>query len=412
MDAVIAAPALTDREREVLTLRAAGHAVAHIAAHLTVEPRTVKFHLRNVYAKLNLRQHTHGARQLALAQFAEQLAPASAPTPAPETSPSQHGSLTRRLLFQPDRTLTQVLARGRFTLSAEIIPPRNGAEQAAVIANIAQLVQSGAHFLAVTKGAGGSLRGGSLPIAQVIKEQFGVPCIAHFTCRDLLPEEVENQLMDHHYFGIRNILALRGDPPDGQLDWRPRPGGYRHAHELIAQIHRLNHGQYLPRPGGPQPEAQAPTQFCIGSAVYPEHPHPRERIDFFKQKVDAGAEYAITQMVFDPDAYGRFLDACEKARINVPILPGTRILRSRISARRTAEKYCVSIPEKTLKRLRSLQDADASERALDLFLLLVDRLRRLGAPGIHVFVTDTTIACRALSHLAAGLTTGSRTPQK
>src|SRR5687767_14107 len=253
---------LTDREREVLSLRAAGHAVAHIATRLTVEPRTVKFHLRNVYAKLGLRQHTHGARQLALAQYAAQLTPRTAP---PEVS------LTSRHLFQPDRTLTQVLARGRFTLSAEVIPPRNGAEQATVLANIARLVQSGAHFLAVTKGAGGSLRGGSLPIAQAIKDQFGVPCIAHFTCRDLLPEEVENQLMDHHYFGIRNILALRGDPPDGQPDWHARPGGYRYAHELIAQIRRLNRGQYLPRPNGPTGpalESQTPTQFCIGSAVY------------------------------------------------------------------------------------------------------------------------------------------------
>ncbi|HVE78998.1 MAG TPA: methylenetetrahydrofolate reductase, partial [Gemmatimonadaceae bacterium] len=151
---------------------------------------------------------------------------------------------------------------------------------------------------------------------------------------------------------------------------------------------------------GPALDAQTPTRFCIGSAVYPEHPDPRERIDFFKQKVDAGAEFAITQMLFDPDAYGRFMDACEKARLAVPVLPGTRILRSPVSARRTAEKYRVGVPEETLKALRPLQDPDADSRALDLFLSLVDRLRRLGAPGIHVFVTDTAIACRALAALA------------
>ena len=395
MDAAATAPNanldhLTDREREVLSLRAAGHAIAHIATHLTVEPRTVKFHLRNVYAKLGLRQHTHGARQLALAQYAAQLSPQTAP---PDVS------LTRRHLFQPDRTLTQVLAHGRFTLSAEVIPPRNGAEQATVLANIARLVQSGAHFLAVTKGAGGSLRGGSLPIAQAIKDQFGVPCIAHFTCRDLLPEEVENQLMDHHYFGIRNILALRGDPPDGTGTWKSREGGYEYAYQLIEQIHRLNQGQFLGRAGGPAVDKQDATDFCIGSAVYPEHPHPQERIDYFKQKVDAGAQFAITQMIFDPDAYGRFMDACEKARLVVPVLPGTRILRSPVSARRTAEKYRVGVPEETLKALRPLQDPDADSRALDLFLSLVERLRRLGAPGIHVFVTDTAIACLALEAL-------------
>ena len=218
--APVAAPVtLTEREREVLSLRASGKTVAHIAAQLIVEPRTVKFHLRNLYTKLDLRGHTHGARQLALAGVARQLEGAS--TAATSTSPpTPAGSPAvppgTRHLFRPDRTLTEVLARGRFTLSAEVIPPRNGAEQATVLATIARLIDSGAHFLAVTKGAGGSLRGGSLPIAQAIKDQFGVPCIAHFTCRDLLPEEVENQLIDHHYFGIRNLLALRGDPPDGQ----------------------------------------------------------------------------------------------------------------------------------------------------------------------------------------------------
>jgi methylenetetrahydrofolate reductase (NADPH) len=390
---------LTDREREVAVLRGGGLAVAEIAARLVVEPRTVKFHLRNVYAKLGLRRHTHGARQLALARYAESLE--AHQTRRPASSPSTQETPTRRHLFRPDRTLTQVLARGRFTLSAEVIPPRNGAEQATVLGTIARLIDSGAHFLAVTKGAGGSLRGGSLPIAQLIKEHFGVPCIAHFTCRDLLPEEVENQLIDHHYFGIRNILALRGDPPDDQPDWRPRPGGYAYAHQLIDQIRRLNQGQYLSRANGPAADSQEPTDFCIGCAVYPEHPDPREAIDFFRQKVDAGAEYALTQMVFDADRYGRFLDACERARLDVPIVPGTRILRSRAAARRTAEKYRVTVPPDTMRALPSLQDPDAEERSLDLFLALVERLRRLGAPGVHLFVTDPEIACKGIARLAA-----------
>src|SRR5215216_151896 len=133
-DLTAALSRLTEREREVLSLRASGKTVAHIAAQLIVEPRTVKFHLRNLYSKLALRQHTHGARQLALARYAQSLAP------QPSTSVEP---FTRRHLFRPDRTLTQVLARGRFTLSAEVIPPRNGAEQATVLATIARLIDSG-----------------------------------------------------------------------------------------------------------------------------------------------------------------------------------------------------------------------------------------------------------------------------
>ena len=146
----------------------------------------------------------------------------------------------------------RISPRHAFTISAEVIPPRNGSEQQKILHPSGCPRAGGAQFLAVTKGAGGSLRGGSLPIAQVIKEQFGVPAIAHFTCRDLTAHDVENQLIDHHYFGIRNILALRGDPPDGQATWKPREGGYEYAYQLIEQIRNLNAGRFLPRPGGPQ----------------------------------------------------------------------------------------------------------------------------------------------------------------
>lgn len=305
------------------------------------------------------------------------------------------------LPFKSDQKITEVLAAGRFTLSAEIIPPRNGSEQAQVLEQIQRLVSAGAEFLAVTKGAGGSLRGGSLPIAQAVKERFGVPCIAHFTCRDLLPVEVENQLMDHYYFGIRNILALRGDPPDGQPHWQPREGGYSYAHQLIAQIRALNRGEYLTRAGGPA-VSQTATDFCIGAAVYPEHPDPKERIEFFREKVQAGADYAITDMLFDPEAYARFRDSCDRAGLRIPILPGTRVLKSRTQAEKMVKKFRVSVPTDLLAALPEADGPGAMERGVELFLKGVERLRALGAPGIHLFViSDTPSGCAALASLSA-----------
>src|SRR5438105_1176854 len=106
---------------------------------------------------------------------------------------------------QSDLKITEILANNPFTLSAEIVPPRNGSGMEGIFSQIQALIGAGAQYLAVTKGAGGSLRGGSLPIAISIKENFQKPVVAHFTCRDLLPEDVENQLIDHHFFGIRNI---------------------------------------------------------------------------------------------------------------------------------------------------------------------------------------------------------------
>ncbi len=302
--------------------------------------------------------------------------------------------------FRADQKLSEVLGRGQFTLSAEVIPPRNGAEQVKVLGQIQTLIGAGAQFLAVTKGAGGSLRGGSLPIAQAIKESFKVPCIAHFTCRDLTPAEIENSLMDHHYFGIRNILALRGDPPDGQAEWKPREGGYSYAYQLIEQIKRLNEGQYMVRAGGPAVATQEKTDFCIGAACYPEHPDERERAEFFKLKVDRGAEYGITDMLFDPDKYARFLELCARSGVHVPVLPGTRLLKTRAQAERMAAKFRVTIPSATLSRLPESDGPDAEARGLELMLELAEKLRKAGAAGIHVYViADTAGAARALQRL-------------
>jgi methylenetetrahydrofolate reductase (NADH) len=156
------------------------------------------------------------------------------------------------------------------------------------------------------------------------------------------------------------------------------------------------------RAGGPPVARQEATDFSIGVAVYPEHPNPDEQLGFFRRKLDAGAEFAITQMMFDADAYGRFLDRCERHGLDVPVLPGTRILRSHAQARRTAAKFGVSVPPALRDRLGSLDDPRATERALELFARLVERLRAYGAPGVHLFVTDTATACRLLTRLATG----------
>ena len=299
------------------------------------------------------------------------------------------------IAFEPDKKITEILKINAFTVSAEVIPPRNGASPLDIIKQISQLTENGAQFLAVTKGAGGSLRGGSLPIAQLIKEKFNRPCIAHFTCRDLTPEEVENQLMDHHYLGIRNILGLRGDPPLGEKDFVARTGSYPYAYQLIEQIARMNQGEYLER-AGYKVEKREATDFCIGAAVYPDAPDRAERIEFFKQKVFAGAEYAITQMLFDADSYSEFLDRSARAGIDTPILPGARILQSKAQAQRMAQRFGFSLPKKVLNALPE-DPMGAEQQIIDCFLQLITDLKKAGAPGIHLFVlTDLELSCKAL----------------
>lgn len=299
-----------------------------------------------------------------------------------------------------DVKLTDILKQHAFTLSAEVMPPRNGTNAREIFEQIEKLIGAGAQYLSVTKGAGGSLRAGSLPIAQAIHDRFQRPCVAHFTCRDLLPEEVENQLIDHHMFGIRNILALRGDPPDGRDDWQPRPGSYEYAYQLVEQIQALNNGRFLERKGfTPANNDREPTAFCIGVACYPDHPDEQERLSFFETKAKAGAEFAISQMLFDPESYARFRELTD--HLGIPILPGSRLLKSKAQAARMAKRFQVALGDDVLRFLPET-DAEADpQRTTEAFLHLTKRFKAYGAPGIHLFVmSDTDLALGAFRHLA------------
>jgi len=303
--------------------------------------------------------------------------------------------------YTVDKKITDVLKSKAFTISAEIVPPRNGEEQAATMSKLEKIIGSGVDFLSVTKGAGGSLRGGSLPISQAIKEHFSRPCVAHFTCRDLVAAEVENQLIDHHYFGIRNILALRGDPPMGVTDWVARDGGYSYAYQLVEHIKNLNSGQFMKRAGFDIDSAEK-TDFCIGVAVYPEHLDDKERVEFSRLKFQAGGEYGITQMIFDPLMYERFLNEMAKVGVKNPVLPGLRILKSKKQGKVMEERFNCRVPEWYMKMLPEENSTDMGV-ALAPFYRLVEEMKKLGAPGVHLFVLgDTTLNCEAIRALGAG----------
>lgn len=316
-------------------------------------------------------------------------------------------------VYKIDRKLTDILKEKDFTISTEIIPPRNGAPQEEILKQIQNLTTAGTQFMSVTKGAGGSLRGGSLPIAQLVKEHFHLPVIAHFTCRDLTPEEVENQLMDHHYFGIRNILALRGDPPAGDANWVPNPKSYPYAFQLIEQIRLLNQGQFLERKGF-SATSKVHTDFCIGAAAYPDEPHKEIRIDNFIKKIQAGAEYGITQMIYQVDSYSRFLEDIKAGakqsvsadiKAEVPVLPGLRLLRSRAQAERMKSRFQIPIANELIQKLPEIPEKTAltslqEDQVLEVFMDLIADFKKAGAPGVHIFVlVDTDISCSLLRKL-------------
>lgn len=283
------------------------------------------------------------------------------------------------------KKITELLEKG-FCFSVEIVPPRNGSDFEKFMKEISAL-KGKIDFLSVTKGAGGSLRGGSLPIAYFAQKELGVPCIAHFVCRERTRQEIENDLADINYFGISNILALRGDPPAGSSEqWS---GDYKYAYLLMKQINEMNNGKYLPRNNNEgEFRAGNKTDFCIIAAGHPEDP-VEDEIMHMKLKIQNGAEAVITQMVFSFEEYKAYVESIGKAGIVVPVIAGIRPLVSLKQALDAESFFKVKIDENLKKGL----EEKGREFGIAYFSDFIRKLRKYKAAGAHLFaLNDTSLA--------------------
>ena len=208
--------------------------------------------------------------------------------------------------------VTTILQENDFSYSVEIIPPRNGISFEYIFQWIQNLADANFDFISVTHGAGGSLRGGTMPICHFAQEKQRLTAIAHLTCRSSSKEDLENTLIDHHYFDIRNILALRGDPPDGMDQvFKPVENGFSYAYELISLVANMNKGRYLIRKNFDDNQQEfregVPTDFCIGVACYPEATEGKD-IEYLEIKKNRGGQFAITQLIYDVTILKSFLN--------------------------------------------------------------------------------------------------------
>ena len=200
--------------------------------------------------------------------------------------------------------LTDILNEGKLTLSFEVFPPKTNTVFESVKLATEKIASLKPAFVSVTYGAGGGTSKYTLDIAKNIKEQYGVPTLAHLTCISSTKETVANMIDEIKRCGIENVMALRGDIPDGEYDTKR---DYLHAVELVKEL-RL-HGD-----------------FCIGAACYPEvHPESENSlkdIKYLKEKVDAGVDFLTTQMFFDNPLFYSFMYRIREGGITVPVLPG------------------------------------------------------------------------------------------
>ena len=256
--------------------------------------------------------------------------------------------------------------------SLEFFPPRTAEGIDKLRAARRQLAQLKPTFCSVTFGAGGSTREGTLATVLEIRGE-GIDAAPHISCIGSTVESLRTVLTQYRESGIRHVVALRGDLPSGTVD----AGEFRYANELVAFI-RSETGDW----------------FHVDVAAYPEvHPQARsatEDLSAFKRKIDAGADSAITQYFFNPDAYWHFVDAALSAGIDVPIVPGIMPIGSFTKLARFSDTCGAEIPRWIRRRLESYGDDVASIRAfgLDVVTDLCERLIARGAPGLHFYTLN------------------------
>lgn len=284
--------------------------------------------------------------------------------------------------------LSEIVKRG-YDFSFEIIPPRNGTSIRDVYSIIDSIVPFNPAFISITHGAGGSLRGGTAGIARLLKEHYNIEPLAHLTCATLSKQNIENMMMDLRYLEIENILALRGDVPEGEKDYKP--GEHMHAEELVKQIRLMNEGSYLERNDETKLIQGEKADFCIVVAGYPEgHRYCKDLnkdIDYLKRKVDQGADFIITQMVFDATIYNKFVELCSKAGINVPIIPGVMPMKSLNQIVYLESKFSVTVPDRIKNEMKKYTKEDMEKIGIINTAHLMSELK-LTAKGLHIYTMN------------------------
>ena len=284
-------------------------------------------------------------------------------------------------------------------ISFEIIPPTRGGNLASLLALIEDLAQHRPPFIDITSHAAEVVyddtpdgirrrvtrkRPGTLGICALIQNKYNIDAVPHVLCEGFTREESEDFLIELHYLGIDNVLAIRGDATGRRKTLDNGRTRNDYASDLIAQIAAMNDGRYL------EDVADAyPTEFCVGAAGYPEKhfeaPNLRADVKWVKQKVEAGAEYIVTQMFFDNRHYFSFVDECRDQGIDVPIIPGLRILTDVRQLTSIPRTFHCDIPETLAHEIGSAPD-HASDIGVAWAVEQVGELIESGAPSVHFFV--------------------------
>lgn len=275
-------------------------------------------------------------------------------------------------------------------ISFEFFPPKTEEGVDALYETVKALRHCRPSFVSVTYGAGGSTRDRTLELVARIQNELDLTTMAHLTCVGSTRDEIRQTLQRLHDSGIRNVLALRGDPPKGADSFEATAGGFSYATELVAFIQELDLG------------------FCVGAACYPEgHVESddlEQDLSHLVEKVDAGADFLVSQLFFDNADYRAFVSRARSAGITIPIVPGLMPVTNAAQVERFTKMCGSRIPQELYRRLRIVESDPAAVVATGV-QWAVDQGRELlemGAPGLHFYTLNRSSATLAV-HAALGL---------
>lgn len=311
--------------------------------------------------------------------------------------------------------VTDHLLEAKETLfSFEILPPLKGKSIQSIFDGIDPLMEFKPKFVNVTyhreeyiykERENGLLekiairkRPGTVGICAAIMNKYELDAVPHLICGGFSREETENALIDLQFLGIDNVLALRGDSIKTEANFKPDKNGHTFAQELIEQIDEMNSGNYL------MDEVQLePTKFCIGAAGYPEKHFEAMNLSTdllnLKKKVDAGAEYIVTQMFFDNKKYFEFVEACKAIGINVPIIPGLKPIKSMNHISFLPKFFHIDYPEALSKELlKCKSNSDVMQVGIEWGIQQSKELKAAGVPCIHYYTMSNSESVKAIAN--------------
>lgn len=287
-------------------------------------------------------------------------------------------------------------------VSFEVLPPLKGKGIEALYKHLDPLMEFKPSFINVTyhrsehvfkKRTDGSFekviirkRPGTESICAAIMNKYNVDTVPHLICGGFSVNETEDALINLRYLGIDNVLVLRGDAAKNETAFEPEPGGHKYASDLLQQVVNLNAGIYLED----DLKGTQKTEFCIGVAGYPEKhfeaPNMETDLRYLKQKIDAGADYIVTQMFFDNAKYYAFVKACREAGINVPIIPGLKPVYSKKQLTVLPKTFHIDLPTDLSNEILKCKTDEEVEKVGQEWLLTQSRdLKKNGVPVLHYY---------------------------